>query len=281
MTRNQMNSILCPSCKKLISRDELYCPFCSTPNPGSWSKNNPVTRGFEDAGRLVNTLIYVNIGMFALSVLLNPWSMKLSFNPLTFFAPDLESLLLLGATGTIPIDRYLRWWTLLSANFLHGGILHITFNMIALKQLSPVVIREYGGHRMILVYIVGGVAGFWISYLDGVRFTIGASAAVCSLMGALLYYGKSRGGLYGQVIYKQVAGWAASLFIFGLLVPGINNWGHGGGMAGGICLGYILGYKEKKADISVTKSLAYVCVGITGLILIWAVCTGLFYRLTA
>jgi len=281
MTRNQMNSILCPSCKKLISRDELYCPFCSTPNPGSWSKNNPVTRGFEDAGRLVNTLIYVNIGMFALSVLLNPWSMKLSFNPLTFFAPDLESLLLLGATGTIPIDRYLRWWTLLSANFLHGGILHITFNMIALKQLSPVVIREYGGHRMILVYIVGGVAGFWISYLDGVRFTIGASAAVCSLMGALLYYGKSRGGLYGQVIYKQVAGWAASLFIFGLLVPGINNWGHGGGMVGGICLGYILGYKEKKADISVTKSLAYVCVGITGLILIWAVCTGLFYRLTA
>jgi len=280
MPQSQKKAILCPNCRKLIGQDELFCPFCSTRNPGSWTKNNPVTRSIDDAEKLIKTIIYLNVGMFALTVLLNPWSMKLSFNPLTFFAPELENLLLLGATGTIPIDRYFRWWTLLSANFLHGGLLHIAFNMIALKQLSVVVIREYGGHRMILIYVIGGAIGFYVSYLAGVRFTIGASAAVCSLMGALLYYGKSRGGLYGQVIYKQVAAWAVSLFIFGLLVPGINNWGHGGGIAGGILLGFLLGYREKKPDNSIARFLAYLCAGITGLVLLWAVATGIYFRLT-
>ena len=279
MTHTPRRSILCPNCRKLISVDEPYCPFCSIPRPGSWLKNNPVTRGFSDADRLIRTVIYVNIGMFVVSVLMNAWSTNLSFNPFTFFSPDLDSLLLLGATGTLPIDRFHRWWTLLSANYLHGGILHIAFNMMAFKQLSPVVIREYGGHRMMVLYTLGGVIGFWASYLAGIRFTIGASAAVCSLMGALLYYGKSRGNAYGRAIYKQVAGWVVSLFIFGFLVPGINNWGHGGGMVGGALLGYLLGYSDKKPVRRFHKTLALVCVGLTGLVLAWAVLTGVFYRI--
>jgi len=279
MTRLQRRSILCPNCRKLISTDEPYCPFCSTTRPGSWWKNNPVTRGLDDAGRLIRVIIYVNVGMFVLSILMNPWSTNLSFNPFTFFSPDTNSLLLLGATGTIPIDRLHRWWTLLTANYLHGSILHIVFNMMALKQLAPAVIREYGSHRMIVLYTLGGTIGFWASYLAGVRFTIGASAAVCSLMGALLYYGKSRGGIYGQAIYKQVAGWVVSLFLFGFLIPGINNWGHGGGILGGAILGYLLGYREQRPARGLQKTFAMGCVWLTGIALVWGVATGLFYRL--
>jgi rhomboid protease GluP len=134
-------------------------------------------------------------------------------------------------------------------------------------------------NRLISLYTLGGVIGFFVSYLAGVQFTLGASAAVCSLIGASLYYGKSRGGTYGQAIYKQISGWVVGLFIFGFLVPGINNWGHGGGLAGGIILGYLLGYQERTREKAVHKTLAIVCIGLTILVLVWAVISSFYYRI--
>ena len=77
-----------------------------------------------------------------------------------------------------------RFWTLVSANYLHGSILHIFFNMAALRQLGLLVAREYGVYRMFIIYTLGGIIGFFISYLASVSWTIGASAAVCSLAGS-------------------------------------------------------------------------------------------------
>ena len=101
-------------------------------------------------------------------------------NPLTFLSPSEKSIFILGATGTVPIDEYHRMWTLISASFLHGGILHIFFNMAALRQLAAVVNREYGVYRMFAIYTVSGIVGFWISYLAGVAFTIGAEWVSCA-----------------------------------------------------------------------------------------------------
>lgn len=151
--------------------------------------------------------------------------------------------------------------------------------MIALKQLAPVVLREFGAHRTVVIYTLGGAIGFWVSYLAGVRFTIGASAAVCGLMGALLYYGKSRGGVYGQIVYRQVGGWVVTLFLFGFLIPGINNWGHGGGIAAGALVGYLVKYREQRRTGGVQKILAAACVVLTVAALAWAAASGLFYRL--
>jgi rhomboid protease GluP len=188
---------------------------------------------------------------------------------------------LLGSTGTIPIDQLHRWWTLISANYLHGGVLHILFNMIALYQIGPLVLREYGVGRFISLYTLGGVIGFFVSYLVGIRFTLGASAAVCSLIGASLYYGKSRGGTYGQAVYKQVSGWVLGLFLFGFLIPGINNWGHGGGIVGGIIIGYLFGYEERKKENLIHKSLGGICVFLTVAVLFWAVSSSFLYRFFA
>jgi rhomboid protease GluP len=217
--------------------------------------------------------------MYAISLFLNPLASSLSLNPLTFLSPDNRSLLLLGATGTVPINLYHRWWTLISANWLHGGILHIFFNMMAFRQLALLVIREYGIFRMIIIYTMGGLIGFLVSYFAGVTLTIGASAAVCALIGALLYYGKSRGGVYGRTIYRQIGGWAVALFLFGFLVPGINNWGHGGGVIAGGLLGFLLGYAEKAKENLVHKTIAAACVIVTLTTLGWAVVSGIFYRI--
>lgn len=219
--------------------------------------------------------------MYVISLLFYPWSSGFSLNPLSLFSPSNKSLLVLGATGTIPIDRFHRWWSLVTANYLHGGIFHILFNMIALSQIAPLVIREYGAHRMVTLYTLSGVIGFWVSYLAGVAFTIGASAAVCGLIGASLYYGKSRGGIYGKAIYKQISAWALGLFIFGLLVPGINNWGHGGGIVAGAILGFLLGYQEKRKESLLHRILAGFCVGLTLLVLGWAIASSIYYRFMA
>lgn len=273
------NSMLCPHCRRLISLDEPVCPYCGISNPSSWWKNNRLAAALSDPSGFVQLILYANIGLYVLSLLLNPRGSGLNFNPFDFLSPDNRSLLILGATGTVPILKLHRWWSLVAANYLHGSLLHLLFNMMAFRQLGPLVIAEFGGYRMLTIYALGGAGGFMISFLAGVSFTIGASAAVCSLIGALLYYGKSRGGAYGNALYSQIFGWAISIFVFGFLVPGINNWGHGGGMAMGAMLAYLLGYQEQRRETGGHKRLGIICLAGTALILAWAVLNSLLYLL--
>ena len=276
MERQKKRAILCPNCKSLISRDESRCPYCGIPRPGSWWKNNFLTQGFRDTDQILMAIIYANIGFYVLSLLLNIRGTNFSPNPFALLSPDMRSLLVLGATGTIPINKFHAWWSLLSANYLHGGILHILFNMLALKQLGPLVIEEYGTYRMFIIYTLGGIFGFLVSYLVGIPLTIGASAAITSLIGAVLYFGKSRGGAYGQILFRQIGGWALGIFLFGFLVPGINNWGHGGGMLAGAVLGFLLGYQERRRENLFFKLLAALCMIVTVIVLVWAVAFGVY-----
>lgn len=270
--------MLCPNCRKLISGDDTVCTYCGMKNPTSrWQQL--LNRSLSDGNQLLKVLIGVNVAMYILSLLISARATNLSYNPLFFLSPDNRSLLLLGASGYVPIDRLHRWWSLISANYLHGSILHILFNMIALRQLGPLVMHEYGNHRMIIIYTISGVMGFFVSYLAGVSFTIGASAAVCGLIGASLYFGKSRGGIYGQTIYSQIGGWAIGIFVFGFLVPSINNWAHGGGMLAGVALGFLLGYQERIRERRGHKIVALGCAGITALVLAWAILSSLYLLL--
>lgn len=273
------NSLLCPKCRSLISRSEAACPFCGLKKPDS-AVNRLLTIGFGDPEQVLQTIIMVNVVMYILSLLLNPGRIGGSFSsPFRFLSPDNQSLLLLGSSGTIPIDRFHRWWTLISANYLHGSLLHIIFNMLALRQLLPLVCAEFGLNRALIIYSLGGAAGYLLSYLAGVQLTLGASAAVCALIGAALYFGKSRGGRYGQAVYSQIGGWALSIFVFGLLVPGINNWAHGGGMAAGALLAHLLGYSERGQERYPHKIMARLCVAATVLTLAWALLSTLLLLL--
>lgn len=229
---------------------------------------------------MIKVIIYGNITFYVFSLLLNPGALGLSSNPFAFLSPSNNSLLLLGATGTIPIDKLHWWWTLLSASYLHGGLLHIAFNMLALKQLGPFVLREYGVNRFFVIYTATGIAGFYLSYLAGITLTIGASTSICGLIGATLYYGKSRGDIYGQAIYKQVMGWVVGLALFGFMIPGINNWGHGGGIVSGILLGFLMGYNEKHKENQLHRVLGTICILLTAGVLLWAVLQSIYYSFT-
>ena len=266
---------LCTNCGRLIGGNLGTCPHCQSrqPQAGWRSWLDPGATG--DPFRPVRLLIIANVAMFVLSILIQP---RLSgFSPFEFLAPTNQSLLVLGSTGALPLWQLGRWWTLVAAGFLHGGLLHLVFNMIALRQLAPLMLREFGSERTILIYSLGSVVGFLVSAMAGVRLTIGASAAICSLIGALLYYGKSRGGSYGQAVFSQIGGWALGIALFGFLIPGINNWGHGGGMLAGVLLAWLLGYREARRETPGQRLAARISVIATALVLAWSTINGLAF----
>jgi rhomboid protease GluP len=234
------------------------------------------SHGIMDGEWLAKGIIILNAIFYLLSLVLSSRRGS-SLNPFAMLSPDQTSLMLLGATGAIPIEEYGRLWTLLSANYLHGGIFHILFNMMALRQIAPLVIQEFGPSRMFTIYTLGGVAGYLVSWWVGVPFTIGASAAVCGLIGALLYYGKSRGGVYGGAVYRELTGWVVGLFLFGFIVPGINNWAHGGGIVGGVVAALILGYSERRPECSWHRGLAILLALATVMALGWSAFSSIIF----
>ena len=276
MNDSGRNSQLCPNCRRLISTDEPRCPYCGLRAPGSRWKNNPLTRGLS-GDQLIRAIIYANIAMYVFSLIIQPRAMGLTMNPFRLLAPtDLRAL---GATGTWLGNILPHWWTLISASYLHGSVLHIFFNLFALYQLGPLVTQLYGSHRFLAIYTLSGAAGFLISYFANIYMTIGASASLCGLIGAALYYGKDRGGTFGQAIFRQVGGWAVGILLFGFLVPGINNWAHGGGIPAGALLALMLGYNEKRREDLFHRVLSGACLLITVLVLLWSIMMGFRYLL--
>nr|MBL0712346.1 rhomboid family intramembrane serine protease [Desulfobacterales bacterium] len=170
MNKPKSNSLLCPNCRKLISSDESVCPYCGLSRPGSPLKANWWTRGFNNPDKIIPVIIGANVGLFILSLILNLREANFSINPMAFLSPAGSSLSLLGATGRIPIDHLiltvtgipaidhlLRWLTLISANYLHGSLLHIVFNMLVLRHIGTLAVKDYGPYRMFVLYTLSGL----------------------------------------------------------------------------------------------------------------------------
>ena len=223
---------------------------------------------------LLKGIIYTNIFVFIISLIYSGKNMVMSINPFHALTPSMDVLNFLGASGRVPIEHFHAWWSLITANWLHGSLLHIIFNMLALKTVAPLVMQEYGLFRMFTIYTISGAAGFYLSYLGHVPLTIGASAGLCGLIGALLYFGKSRGGDWGQRVFQQTAGWIISLLLFGFLIPNINNWGHGGGLGAGICLGWLFGYRGKREEHLLDRVFSVFLMLVTALLLVRSVVQG-------
>jgi len=233
-------------------------------------------RLFLSPAIVLKAIIYTNVIMFIISLIYSGKNMILTINPFYAFTPSLDVLNFLGASGRLPIVKYEAWWSLITANWLHGGLLHILFNMMALKTVAPLVIKEFGISRMFSIYTMAGVSGFLLSYVGGVYLTIGASSGLCGLIGAALYFGKSRGGQWGRLVYKQTSGWVVTLILIGFLMPNINNWSHAGGVFAGIFLGWALGYSEKREENYFDILLAVFFAAFTILLLARSVIQGFF-----
>ena len=92
---------------------------------------------------------------------------------------------------------------------------------------------------------------------------IGASGAIFGLFGAIVYYGRDRGGAFGKQVYQQTAIWAAVLFFLGFTMARVSNWAHAGGFIGGYLTAMLVGYTERRTENAAMKKLALVTIGIT------------------
>ncbi|MFQ5882743.1 MAG: rhomboid family intramembrane serine protease [Candidatus Methylomirabilales bacterium] len=272
MFRKTSGSSLCPSCGKLNSVNAPVCFYCGRRNPGLW--------GFgPGVGRLLGEVSFVRvvtglcIAAYALSLLLDIRSALRPRGPFDLLAPSGVALDALGMTGAYAWALG-RWWTLLTAIYLHGSILHILFNLLWINQLAPAVEQVYGRSRLVVIFTAAGVLGFLASNWIGVPFTIGASGSIFGLLGAMVFYGRSRGGTFGVAIFRQYGHWALVLFVLGFLMAGVNNFAHAGGFVGGYLAGTVLGYSDLHRESGVHHLAAAATVALTALSFALALWTG-------
>lgn len=241
------SSTLCPSCGTLVGLKDPVCLNCGRRHPGLWGLSALLRDVGDDMG--FAALVMWVCGALYLASLAADFQGVGTQGLLGFLSPSRESLFLFGASGAIPVFRFGRWWTVLSAAWLHGGVLHILFNMMWVRDLAPPTARLYGAGRTVIIYTVSAITGFLVSslvgaflpflpfFLRGAGITIGASAPIFGLLGALLYYGR-RGG--SRLIDQQARGLALTMLFFGFVMPGVDNWAHLGGLAGGYATARVL-----------------------------------------
>ena len=127
-------------------------------------------------------------------------------------------------------------WRMLSATMLHGGFDHLLGNCVALYILGLAGEHALGAWRVLVIYVASGLAGSLASVLTGPGPSVGASGAICGLMGAvvlILYRYRRVYHVRDKEIAFVLAGWAAYTIIMGAIDPRIDNWAHLGGLIGG------------------------------------------------
>jgi rhomboid protease GluP len=276
--RRTTGSVVCPSCGSLVGVRDERCYECGRANPGLWGFG-PALRRFSADFQFRQLVVGACVTLWVATLLMSG-GISGGGNMLSALSPSTAVMLVFGASGAYPVFVAGRWWTLLSAGWLHAGLLHVAMNMYWVWQMGPAVTELFGSSRTVIIYTAGGVAGFALSSLAGAYFpnlpilraaslTLGASAPVFGLIGALYHYGRK-----GSSLVKQMAvSIMVQAAIFGFIVPGIDNYAHLGGFAGGYLMSALLNpMKRERGDHTI---IAILCLVATLLSIIWSIVTGL------
>jgi membrane associated rhomboid family serine protease len=233
---------MCPNCRAFITNRDKVCPYCNEPvGPRAIDRREPgaILGGFIPHARFVTMmLLTINIGLYLATAL---YSMRTGQGG--FMAIDGRTLLNFGAKFPIAILRYGQWWRLVTAGFLHGGLLHIGMNMWVLFDVGAQVEEVYGGPRLLVIYFLGSVFGFLVSTFFSAALSVGASAGLMGMIGAMIALGvRNRHTSMGRAIRGMYVRWVVYILILGVL-PGlhIDNAAHIGGLAAGYAVAYVAG----------------------------------------
>ena len=162
------------------------------------------------------------------------------------FGYSTEALLLFGANYG-PLVKSGEIYRLITCMFLHGGIIHLGLNMYSLFIIGPTVEDFFGKWKFLLIYFISGISASLLSIgLNNNVISVGASGAIFGLFGALIYFGYSYRGYIGALVKSQVIPIVMYNLIMGFFIPGIDMWGHIGGLIGGIITANMLGTIENK-----------------------------------
>jgi rhomboid protease GluP len=269
--RQTSGSVICSSCGVLVGVNDPVCYNCQRRNPGLWGYAPLFRRLGQDLG-FVRLVMGATIGLYVLSLLLSGGAIR------PILAPAGQALFVLGASGAYPVFGLGHWWTVLTAGWLHGGLLHIFFNMLWIRQLAPAIAELYGPGRMVLIYVLSGVVGFTFTsvvahflplgtvlggVLGGAQFSVGASAPIFGLLGAAVRYGHRTGHSRAPDTGLQ---YALFMGLFGLLSQGVDNQAHLGGFVGGYVAGMLLDPMKPERIDHLVAAVAALAVTLVALV---------------
>lgn len=250
LSRQRTGSTLCPSCGKLVGVNDEVCLNCGRKRPGMWGLTSVVRSLGRDLG-FVQLVILGNAFLYVAMLVVDPQHIQMG-GLFQLGAPSQDSLLRFGASGALPVFGFHRWWTVLSAGWLHAGLLHIGFNLYWIRILAPETAELYGPGRMVTLYTVSSITGFAASSLAQLihipllgtgLVTVGASAPILGLLGAMAAYGRRTGsGAVGRTAWS----YAIFMIAFGFLMSGVDNAAHLGGFAGGFLAGYLMDPRKQE-----------------------------------
>jgi rhomboid protease GluP len=253
---------MCPQCRAFISTRDRTCPYChEAVAPRAVHRDVAgIIGGFIPHARFNTMLILiVNFGMYVITSI---FSMRSGAGgPIDI---DGRTLVEFGAKYA-PLIEMGQWWRLVTAGFLHGGLLHILMNSWVLFDLGAQVEDIYGASRMWVIYLVSSAFGFYVSAVwNPVAPSVGASAALFGLIGAMIALGVRHRGPMGDAIRGMYIRWA----IYGLLFsffPGIDMAAHIGGIVAGFGVGYLAGAPRQEGSASerIWRVAAWLCVLVT------------------
>jgi len=256
------------------------CYTCGRSNPGLWGFG-PALRQIGVNFGFAQIVVGTCVTVWVFTLLMSGSAIRVG-SVFSALSPSTPVLFLFGASGAIPVFGMGRWWTVLSAGWLHAGLLHILMNMYWVWQMGPVMAEMLGPSRTVIIYTVGGITGFVLSsfagaflppipFLNGADFTVGASAPVFGLIGALYHYGRTTSSIARQ----QAQFIMIQAVVFGVLMggSGIDNYAHLGGFAGGYFTSAFLNpMTRERGDHAI---VAIVCLAASALSIIVSIVTGL------
>lgn len=240
---------MCPNCRAFITTHDRVCPYCNEkvgPRAIDRRDPSPILGLIPSAQFVTAILLLINIAIF----------IGTSLNSSIFEA---------GAKSRFEI-RQGEWWRLVTAGFLHGGLLHIGMNAWVLFDVGGQVEQIYGASRMLVIYFVSTIAGFYLSYLWTPNPSVGASAAIMGLIGAMIALSVHHRSEMTAAIRKTYIRWVIYILLIGLLPGiGIDNAAHVGGLAAGFAVAYFAGLPRltDSAKEQAWRVASYVCIGLT------------------
>jgi len=260
---------ICPSCGALVGIHSNRCHECGTNlrfGLAAWSKG--LAELFGGHAPVTTAIVILNVIAFA-TELMGTFHAGGGGGFSILWGMDSETLYRLGASYAPSIFLGHQWYRLVTAMFLHGGLIHIGFNMMILMDLGPIVEEVYGSARYLFAYVVMGAISFFFSALTG-HFSIGASGAILGLVGILIALTTKRGGAMMKELRSRLISWVVTIFLIGFFFRSLqtDNVAHLGGLAAGFVIGKI--YADRLPAAGSERTRAFLLGWIGGLTI--AVC---------
>jgi rhomboid protease GluP len=242
---------MCPNCRAFVTTSDRVCPYCDVklgPRPAAQRNPGEILGGLIPQARFTTVIILlINTALFVADYLNPQAGLKAAGSSLPW--PMMEG----------------QPWRLITAGFLHAGIIHILMNSWVLFDVGAEVEQIYGTSRLILFYFVSTVTGFFASSMLGGFGSLGASAGIFGLIGAMLAFSVTDKSALGATVKALYGRWVIFALIMSF-IPGVDYWAHLGGLAGGFVTGYLASTPRARMmwKEPLIRGLAVACLILTG-----------------